>query len=58
VHDAEGQQRARRILQDAVAATAPRHDWTRAEISAIFYLPLMELAFQAVSVFCGRGFTV
>ncbi|KAK3900223.1 hypothetical protein C8A05DRAFT_45891 [Staphylotrichum tortipilum] len=46
----ERQQRAKRILQDAVAATAPRHNWTRDEISAIFYQPLMELAFQAANV--------
>ncbi|KAK3305912.1 uncharacterized protein B0T15DRAFT_511777 [Chaetomium strumarium] len=49
-HDAERQQRARRILQQAVAATAPRNDWARDEISAIFYQPLMELAFQAAIV--------
>ncbi|KAK3293151.1 uncharacterized protein B0H64DRAFT_206849 [Chaetomium fimeti] len=48
--DSERRQRAREILQDAVAATAPRHDWTREEISAIFYQPLMELAYQAATV--------
>ncbi|KAK4032361.1 hypothetical protein C8A01DRAFT_41201 [Parachaetomium inaequale] len=48
--DAARQQRARRLLQDAVAATAPRHDWSREEISAIFYQPLMELAYQAASI--------
>jgi biotin synthase len=42
-------QQAKRILQDAVAATAPRHNWTREEVAAIYYQPLMELAFQAVS---------
>ncbi|KAK3937780.1 hypothetical protein QBC46DRAFT_177126 [Diplogelasinospora grovesii] len=48
--DVDRQQRAKRILQDAVAATAPRHDWTREEISAIYYQPLMELAFQSANV--------
>ena len=37
-----------RVLQEAVAAERPRHDWTREEISAIYYQPLMELAYQAV----------
>ena len=48
--DSERRQRSRQILQNAVAATAPRHDWTRDEISAIFYQPLMELAYQAVRI--------
>ncbi|KAK0388171.1 hypothetical protein NLU13_4416 [Sarocladium strictum] len=38
------------ILRDAVAAQAPRHDWTREEISAIYYQPLMELAYQAANL--------
>jgi biotin synthase len=37
-----------KILRDAVAAQEPRHNWTREEISAIYYQPLMELAYQAV----------
>ncbi|OIW28163.1 hypothetical protein CONLIGDRAFT_464768 [Coniochaeta ligniaria NRRL 30616] len=48
---AQRQQRAKRILQDAVAATAPRHNWTKEEIAAIYYQPLMELAFQAVRIY-------
>lgn len=40
---------ARRIFLDAVAATAPRQNWTRKEIASIYYQPLMELAYQAVS---------
>lgn len=52
-HDGERQRRAAQILREAVAATAPRHDWTRDEISAIFYQPLMELAYQAVSLKLG-----
>ncbi|KAK0630469.1 hypothetical protein B0T17DRAFT_616119 [Bombardia bombarda] len=48
--DGQREQRARRILQVAVAATAPRHDWTREEIAAIYYRPLMELAYQAAKV--------
>ncbi|KAK4101175.1 biotin synthase [Parathielavia hyrcaniae] len=50
VNDVERQQRAARILRDAVAAERPRHDWAREEISAIFYQPLMELSYQAASV--------
>lgn len=42
-------ERAKAILREAVAAEAPRHDWTKEEISAIYYQPLMELTFQAVS---------
>ncbi|WYZ35969.1 hypothetical protein EsH8_X_000616 [Colletotrichum jinshuiense] len=41
---------AKQILQKAVSATTVRHDWTKEEISAIYYQPLMELAFQAGSV--------
>ena len=44
----ERRENARRILQDAVAAKAPRHDWTKEEIAAIYYQPLMELSYQAV----------
>ena len=40
---------ARKIFKDAVSATAPRQSWTRDEISAIYYQPLMELTHQAVS---------
>lgn len=47
--DVERQRRAKQILQTAAAATELRHDWTREEISAIFYQPLMELTYQAVS---------
>ena len=42
---------ASQIFRDAVAATAPRQNWTRREISAIYYQPLLELAHQAVSPF-------
>lgn len=38
------------ILRQAVAAQSPRHDWTKEEISAIYYQPLMELTYQAVSL--------
>lgn len=41
---------ARIILRTAVAATRLRHDWTKKEIAAIYYQPLLELAFQAVWV--------
>lgn len=43
---------ARRVFLDAVAAKAPRRDWTRKEIASIYYQPLMELAYQAVSSGC------
>lgn len=48
--DANHQQRNRQILRKAVAASAPRQDWSRDEISAIYHQPLMELAYQAVSL--------
>jgi biotin synthase len=47
--NADEQRRARQIFQQAVAATAPRYDWTRDEIAAIYNQPLLELAYQAVS---------
>ncbi len=34
----------------AAPAAAPRHDWTRAEVRALFDLPLAELIFRAQSV--------
>lgn len=40
---------AKRILREAVSAAKPRHNWTREEISAIYYQPLMELTYQSVS---------
>lgn len=39
---------SKKILMSAVAATAPRTTWTRQEISAIYYQPVLELAYQAV----------
>lgn len=33
-----------------MAATAPRHDYTKEEIAAIYYQPLMELTFQSANV--------
>lgn len=39
----------KKIFEDAAKATAPRNSWTREEISAIYYQPLMELTYQAVS---------
>lgn len=49
VENTARQANAKKILQDAVAATGPRQNWTRQEISAIYYQPLLELAHQAVS---------
>lgn len=46
--DTKRQENARRILREAVDAKAPRHNWTREEIVAIYYQPLMELSYQAV----------
>lgn len=40
--------KANPTLRDAVAATAPRNDWTREQITAIYHEPLMELVHQAV----------
>ncbi|KAK3196499.1 biotin synthase [Lecanicillium sp. MT-2017a] len=40
----------KRVFQDAVAANTVRHNWTKEEISAIYYQPLLELAFQASNV--------
>ncbi|GAB1318046.1 biotin synthase [Madurella fahalii] len=48
--NAERSERAREILRGSVAATAPRHDWTREDISAIYHYPLMELAYQAANI--------
>ncbi|KAH8885368.1 biotin synthase [Thozetella sp. PMI_491] len=48
--DVEAKRRARRILLEAVAATALKHDWTRKEIAAIYYQPLLELAFQSAQI--------
>lgn len=36
------------VLQDALKATAPRHNWTRDEIREVYNTPLMELAHQSV----------
>ncbi|KAI1880581.1 hypothetical protein JX265_000821 [Neoarthrinium moseri] len=36
-----------KVLCDAIAATAPRNNWTRDEIAAIYNEPLMELVHQA-----------
>ncbi|GAB7353113.1 hypothetical protein MBLNU459_g3653t1 [Dothideomycetes sp. NU459] len=35
------------VLQDALRATAPRHNWTRDEIREVYNTPLMELAHQS-----------
>jgi len=40
---------ARRVLQDAVAATSPRLNWTKEEVAAIYHHPLLDLTYQAVS---------
>ncbi|KAH7001356.1 hypothetical protein EDB80DRAFT_89890 [Ilyonectria destructans] len=42
--------KAQRILRDAVSAAQPRHDWTKEEIAAIYYQPLMELTYQSSTV--------
>lgn len=48
--EAEREANARQILKTAVNATAPRNNWTKEEIAAIYYSPLMDLAYQAVSL--------
>ena len=53
-HDAVEKQRAERrkqIMREAVTANTVRHDWTKEEIAAIYYQPVLELAYQAVSAF-------
>lgn len=42
-------ERAKRILREATQVAQPRHDWTKEEIAAIYYQPLMELTYQSVS---------
>jgi hypothetical protein len=52
-NDAVEKQRAekrKQILREAVTSTQVRHDWTKDEIAAIYYQPVLELAYQAVSV--------
>jgi hypothetical protein len=51
-NDAVEKQRAekrKQILREAVSSTQVRHDWTKDEIAAIYYQPVLELAYQAVS---------
>lgn len=48
-HDKLQDDAKKKIFQDAVAADHIRHNWTRPEIAAIYYQPLLELAHQAVS---------
>ncbi|GKT98170.1 biotin synthetase [Fusarium langsethiae] len=38
------------ILREAVTLTQVRHDWTKDEIAAIYYQPVLELAYQASTV--------
>ena len=45
-------QSQRSIFQEAIEAKAPRMSWTRGEIEQIYDMPLMELAFAAVSIRC------
>ncbi|KAH7156503.1 hypothetical protein EDB81DRAFT_928518 [Dactylonectria macrodidyma] len=42
--------KAKAILRDAVSAAQPRHNWTKEEIAAIYYQPLMELTYQSSTV--------
>lgn len=55
--EAERAANAREILKRAVNATAPRNNWTKEEIAAIYYTPLMDLAFKAVSSTPARSIT-
>ena len=43
-----GSVRLGKVLQEALKATAPRHNWTKNEIREIYNTPLMELAHQSV----------
>lgn len=38
----------KKLMAEAVAATKPRNNWTREEIAAIYYQPLLELTYQSV----------
>ncbi|KAJ4263598.1 biotin synthase [Fusarium torreyae] len=52
-HEAIEKQRAekrKQILREAVTSTQVRHDWTKEEIAAIYYQPVLELAYQASTV--------
>ncbi|KAJ4329196.1 biotin synthase [Fusarium piperis] len=52
-HDAVEKQRAesrKQIMREAVTANQVRHDWTKEEIAAIYYQPVLELAYQASTV--------
>jgi biotin synthase len=42
-------EKRKQILREAVTSTQVRHDWTKDEIAAIYYQPVLELAYQAVS---------
>ncbi|KAF7561071.1 hypothetical protein G7046_g3088 [Stylonectria norvegica] len=48
--DKQRAEQAKRILREAVSVSQPRHNWTKEEISAIYYQPLMELAYQSSTV--------
>ncbi|KAL2889091.1 hypothetical protein HOO65_030592 [Ceratocystis lukuohia] len=48
--EAHRTEKAKKIFAEAVARTELRHDWSREEIAAIYYQPLLELAFQASTV--------
>lgn len=50
--DKDRAENAKRILREAVSAAKPRHNWTKEEISAIYYQPLLELTYQSVSKPC------
>lgn len=43
----QGSSASSAILQKAASANAPRHDWSRDEIRAVYNTPLMELAFES-----------
>ncbi|KAL7813563.1 hypothetical protein V8C44DRAFT_327116 [Trichoderma aethiopicum] len=40
----------KKLMAEAVAATKPRNNWTREEIAAIYYQPLLELTYQSGSL--------
>ncbi|KAF4970889.1 hypothetical protein FSARC_2159 [Fusarium sarcochroum] len=52
-HEAVEKQRAekrKQILREAVTSTQVRHNWTKEEIAAIYYQPVLELTYQASTV--------
>ncbi|KAF4984764.1 hypothetical protein FZEAL_125 [Fusarium zealandicum] len=44
------EERRKQIMREAVTSNQVRHNWTKEEIAAIYYQPVLELAYQASTV--------